>query len=308
MSRSIHANRSHGQWRRTGAFDWDSIARKRSVKAGSRRGRDIPDEPLPITEAADVEVRVVDDSPLWFFPVSPDDVLAVLALLPRGVATGLNEIRIESGRRAIRGIVGPCLHGRIDLLGRAVYVVTHGVLAPVVLGVYETARQTIRLFGYARLSRKPLTRRQQIDLELHALTTLVHEVAHHHDRTYRMGGGRALSNYQVHAEAYALRIETRWVLEAVIPYLQRKHGDEHGLRLRKLTLKPPARQSDRWPLSKASRKRHLRAAMASVSSSKTRHWLLSSSSAQALERWNRALRRDDLPFGKRRKEPARRRR
>jgi hypothetical protein len=303
MSRSIHANLSHGQWQRTGAIDWDAIARKRSVKAGAQRGRSLPDAPLPFTEVAHVPIRIVDESRLWFFPVSPDDVRAVLSLLPRGVATGLREIRIEPGRRSINGIVEPCRLDRFDPLGRAAYVVTHRVLAPTLLGVYLHTRHTIRLFGYVQLSRKPLTRRQQIDLELHALTTLVHEISHHHDHTYRMGGDRSWSNYEAHAEEYAQRLETRWVLEAVVPYLQRKHGDEHGARLRKLTLTTPGRKRDRWPVSKAERKRQLRAAMAFISSSKTRRWLVSSTSSLARERWHKALIRDDLPFGKRRSQP-----
>jgi hypothetical protein len=306
MSRSIHANRSHGQWQRTGTYDWDAIARKRGVKAGARRGRRMPDAPLPFTEAADVPIRFVDESRLWFFPVSADDVRAVLSLLPRGVATGLREIFIEPGRRAINGTVEPHRVDRIDPLGRAACVVTHDVLAPAILGVYQNAWQRIRLFGYVQLSRKPLTRRQQVDLELHALTTLVHEISHHHDRMYRMGDERSWNNYKAHAEEYAQRLETRWVLEAVVPYLQRKHGDEHGARLRKLTLTPPGRKRYLWPMSKAARKRQLHSAMASISSSKTRRWLFSSTSSLALERWHTALTRDDLPFGKRRSQPTRR--
>jgi hypothetical protein len=306
MSRSIHANLSHGQWLRTGAVDWDAIARKYSVKDGARRARRMPDAPLPSTEAADVPIRIVDESRLWFFPVSPDDVRAVLSLLPRGVATGLREIRIEPGRRTINAVVEPSRIGRFDPLGRAAYVVTHGVLAPVLLGVYQHAPQMIRLFGYVQLSRKPLTRRQQIDLELHALTTLVHEISHHHDRTYRMGDDRSWINYKAHAEEYARRLETRWVLEAVVPFLQRKHGDEHGARLRKLTLTPPGRKRDRWPLSNSARKRHLQSVMASIASTKTRRWLFSSTSSLALKRRNEALKREDLPFGKRRSQPPRR--
>jgi len=296
MSRSIHANRSETQWRRTGAIDWDAIDDKRGLKAAVQRDRRLPDGPLPHTEAADVRVTVVDPSPRWFHPVSPDDVRAVLARLPRGVTTGLREIRIEPGRRQVNAIARPVSAAGLDPLGRAAYVVAHGVLAPAVLGVYLTRHQAIRLFGYVRASRKPLTRRQQVDLELHALSTLVHEVAHHYDLVMRMGAGRSWQQRATHAEDYAERVEHQWVMEAVIPYLQDRHGEEHGARLRKLTLQPPGRARNRRPLSKSARRRELRAALASFKSKKTRRWIMSSDSALALSRWNHALARDDLPF------------
>ncbi len=275
MSRSIHANRSSTQYHQTGAWDWDAVGSKRSIKAGIRRQRDTPDAQPPVTLARDVPIRLVDEAPQLFFPAGVDDLRAVLEALPQGVTTGLEEIRLEIGRYIVNererayDMIEPSF-------GRKSVEDVPGVFVPISMGVYRPDEQTIRLFGYTKAPKLQLTRRQQIALELQMLATLVHEVIHHHDRMHRMGGGRSWLSYLDKTEDYTRRLTVRWVLDAVVPYLRRKYGEADTARLTRLVLRP--RHGKRWRggLSNGARQRRRRAALAALPARKQR-WVIKGS-------------------------------
>jgi tetratricopeptide (TPR) repeat protein len=62
-------------------------------------------------------------------------------------------------------------------------------------------------------------------LRLRALTTFVHEVAHHHDEMRRVRRGRWLADRKENVECYAEKMEYQWTREFVLPYLEQKYPE-----------------------------------------------------------------------------------
>jgi len=61
-------------------------------------------------------------------------------------------------------------------------------------------------------------------LELHFLSTFVHEIAHHDDRMRRTARGRWRFDSHEKDEAYAESTQRRWMEQVVVPYLRERHG------------------------------------------------------------------------------------
>lgn len=270
MSRSIHANRSLRQRRLTGETDWSAVHDKRDLKAGVDRERRSPAAPLPTTDVEHLVIRVIDEAQALFFPVTVDDIRAMLGELPRGVTTGLAEIRLESGHRWTARHSWRGSFDIVDRFGRACEEKIQGVLEPLILGTYFLSSQHISIYGFDRVSRKPLKPRQQIGLEMRMLSTVVHELVHHHDNTHRMGRGRARRSFDRQAESYARRMQSAWTIEFVIPFLQRKHGLAQTAWLRRLMLEPVDKRP-RHGITQAERERKRHATLAELPPT-TRRW------------------------------------
>jgi hypothetical protein len=61
-------------------------------------------------------------------------------------------------------------------------------------------------------------------LKLHALKTIVHEIAHHHDLAARTARGRWRSDRRTTAEIYAEKMAHEWTQNIVLPYLRRVYA------------------------------------------------------------------------------------
>ena len=271
MSRSIHANQSERQRRQEGGIDWDAVQTKRAVKRAVLRDRVLPEEPLPISSADDVPIHVVDESPCLFYPASMEDMRAVLRALPRGVTTGLTEIRLGTGLAVVneRALDFDMIEPHF---GRQSIEAVPGVFVPCIQGIYEVSPQAIHIHGYSKAPGLKLTHRQQTLLELEMLTCLVHEVIHHHDRMHRMGGGRTWASYDQRTEAFTQALTETWVREAVLPLLRRKYGEADGLRLARCIGKSPTTKRWRSGVSARERRRAFDARLQSLPKH-TRRWL-----------------------------------
>ena len=243
MSRSIHANRSRRQLREFGYRDWAEIARKRDVKESVIRDRGDDPPAGAFVPVAAIPIRSIDKSPYLFFPASIDDMQVVLDRLPPGSLDGVSEVRLEAGTNYINAesdrfdIVDPFLRRKsLEEYPR--------IFTPMVLGKYVIRTQAIYVYGYAKAPKTIPTPRQQVALELETLTTLVHEFAHHFDRTRRLAQGRPWASCCQKAEEFAEALTIEWTLNVVVPYLCEKYGSLATARLPRLVRRP--RRTKRW--------------------------------------------------------------
>jgi hypothetical protein len=94
-----------------------------------------------------------------FFPASIDDMRAVLRSLPKGVTTGLTEIRLAIGRASVNecGLAYDMVETRF---GRKSIEAVPGVFVPRIQGIYDVHPQTIHIYGYTKPPSLKITRRQ----------------------------------------------------------------------------------------------------------------------------------------------------
>jgi hypothetical protein len=112
--------------------------------------------------------------------------------------------------------------------GRKGWEIFPGVHAGTILGTFRPQTGLISVYAYVYDSaRLPLPQPAcEIYLRLHALKTLIHEVAHHHDEIRRVARGRWLADRKANVEWYAEKMEHWWTSEVVLPYLHGTYPDE----------------------------------------------------------------------------------
>ena len=223
MSRSVHANRSWRLFEQRGFRDWAAINTKKGVKRGVKETRSLlgkaslRQQPLVMPE---VILEFVDKH--IFFPVSRDDVNAILGALPGGAADGLRYVKLESGIAYINEHAESS-ESCDPFVGRKGEEVYAGVYVPSVRGSYGLDTNDIRLFGYVKAPETVLSAEQLQELQFTMLRTLVHEVAHHVDRTSRVARGRWRMDNVEKDEQYADELAMKWCIEVVVPYLLDKY-------------------------------------------------------------------------------------
>jgi hypothetical protein len=242
MSRSIHENRARRSSLRKGSLEWGEIRIKRRIKrliGAERKTAELPLEPVA---APAIVFESGEESPYLYFPASIDDMRAVLAGLPPGALDGIAKIRLLAGTRGIQesvnryDVVDPYLKRKSVEHPSRTYL-------PIILGTYGKDTHVISIYGYAKAPRTEISVRQKIELELHMLITLVHEVAHHFDRSRRMRRGRWRMDDRVKNERFAEALAVEWGLLAIVPHMRRKYG-ERAERVARLIRRPRARK--RW--------------------------------------------------------------
>jgi len=205
----------------------EALCRKSSVKEAVRRERRrtrrsegrVPAGPV------EVSVRVADQGPRVFHGASPEDVHAVIERLPAGALTGVSEIVL-----ALADPDGE--EANLDPVFRRPGVERcPGLWISPVLGVYNPRRASIRLNACVlddELCQPDFT---GPFLRLLALSTLVHEVAHHDERTLRIARGRWLGDEVEKGERHIQRLQGRWTREVVVPHLETAYpGQSAALR------------------------------------------------------------------------------
>jgi tetratricopeptide (TPR) repeat protein len=196
-----------------------SLWKKGRIKDAVRTGRTIA---LPETgEGAPVPVHVHDQGLFVHHAAGEEDVREIMLRLPRGVTTGLGRVELWLGRLAQRADEG----GDADpLTGRIGHEWMPGVWSGNILGTYTrgSARIWVNAYVYDRAA-QPLAPVWEILLKAAALSTLVHEVAHHHDATARRARGRWRMDGEHTVEMYAEALQHEWTRSIVIPYLRERY-------------------------------------------------------------------------------------
>ncbi len=201
------------------------LARKRLTKAQVLHERRRDDAALPPLDPTTIPIRIFDQSDHVHHAASPADLRAVMARLPPGILDGLSAIVLGLGmaEQARR----PGEDGDPDpFTGRRGHEVLAGVHAGRVLGLCRSHPATIHVFAYVHPPDLAERRVKQLVLKLHALTTFVHEVAHHHDFTARIARGRWLADDSDQREAYAEHMELTLLHDVVLPYLEVACADD----------------------------------------------------------------------------------
>ena len=229
MSRSIHATwREYARLRATDFAEPEtkraalrelrsSLWKKGRIKDAVRTGRTVA--PRETGEGAPVHVR--DRGPFVHHAACEEDVREIMPRLPRGVTAGLRRVELRLGTLAQE--VGEGAEAD-PLTGRIGHEWMPGVWSGNVLGSYSrgSARIWINAYVYDRAAQS-LAPVWEILLKASALSTLVHEVAHHHDATARRARGRWRMDGEHTVEMYAEALQHEWTRSIVIPYLRERY-------------------------------------------------------------------------------------
>ncbi len=232
MSRSHHTTRRHLKEAKRSDFSdakrksaeverlEGRLKAKRRTKALARyhrRTREI----APATPVETIAIAVTCDHPFAHFPASPEDLRAVLRLLPPGIADGLRAVELGLGEAAQKPPEGP-LETELErdpFLGRGGYESLPRVYRGRCLGRYATGPAKIEVYAYVYPPNLPGRRMWEFYLRLHMLMTFVHEVAHHFDAAARAARGRWGIEPGDKAEHFAEAAQHRWIADVLVPYL-----------------------------------------------------------------------------------------
>lgn len=198
---------------------------KRRIKAQvrSQRRREFAHLELPPVNPRGVPIRVVRGQHV-LHPASERDLREVIARLPAGALNGVPEVLLCLGEDHQEGAEGA---ERDPFRGRAGFELLPGVWCGEVLGIYEHRSSRIQVFAYvAARERLPQPAFSELYLKLRALSTFVHEVAHHQDRSLRVARGRWRMDDVTRVERYAESRQHTWLSEVVIPYLEEAYPEE----------------------------------------------------------------------------------
>jgi len=244
MSRSIHVTRRTLQELKR--FDFadaaerqarmrrarESLRRKRRIKWQVREERHedqagVPGNP---THPGDIPIFTRPSGPFMHYPAGETDLREVMALLPPGALDGVHQIVLEPGVEYLREQQeesdDPDGYESDPLTGRPGIEVLPGVYCGPVLGTYDLGTATIALYGYVYdRAAMPDLEVRELYLRLCMLSTLLHELAHHVDRTTRVARGRWLCIPGDTAEKFAHQNEYAWTRQYAAPYLQQRYPE-----------------------------------------------------------------------------------
>jgi hypothetical protein len=219
MARSIESRRSLVLKGR-GADVW----LKRAIKSAVREEREAPRRAEPPVDPDAIPIRVLDEGEFVHYPASPDDLRAVMRALPPGTLDGLASVDLSLGASdqprpgSIKGLEGDPFTGRP---GREH---PSGIFSGDHLAGYKRGRIGVYAFVYDRTH--PSRTVWEVALRADMLESLVHEVAHHDDRTRRFARGRWIMARKVVNERYARRLENEWADQYVLPYVREQYPEE----------------------------------------------------------------------------------
>lgn len=204
------------------------LRRKRFIKHQVLDERRRPAPPLAGTPICTIPIEIMDTGPFVHHAASPDDIRTVLSALPSTATEGIARLHLHLGKEYMDECGDEEESRRDPFTGRLSFELFPGVYGGDVLGTYSPQRGQISVYAYVYdAARLPLPRPLcEVYLRLHALKTLVHEVAHHHDDIRRVRRGRWLADRKANFEWYAEKMEHQWTQEVVLPYLQRAYPKE----------------------------------------------------------------------------------
>jgi hypothetical protein len=240
MSRSIHTTRKSVSELERRRFESEvdrstaikrakkELERKRLIKrqvVGERRSQQPHAAP---TSADSIPVLVEKTAPYVYHAASEEDVREILRRIPSAAVEGISEIRLSLGAEFMleRRYEYP---GDADpLVGRIGSRLFPGVYAGTILGSFCANPGRVFLYAYVLNPDALIAPRGIIELYLriHALKTLLHEVAHFHDHICRVHRGRWLADRKENLEWYAEKMEHQWTADILLPYLKGKFPSE----------------------------------------------------------------------------------
>ena len=247
MSRSIHmTRRAFGKLLRSQFSDpatkQELLAEARQALRRKRRIKESTDAtPLdPLSQpawnsAGSIPIEVDALADFIHFPLAEADLRSLLQALPQAATDGILRIQLLLGYEYIEKKSDTPDEerdkDRDPFTGRLSAELLPGVYVGEVLGTYAPWSGNIALYAYVYsadvVQQLPLPEPAlQGYLRLHAMKTLIHEVAHHHDHCVRVGRGRWLADRTDSAENYAERMEHEWSMGIGLDWLSVRFPDE----------------------------------------------------------------------------------
>ncbi|MCO5052294.1 MAG: hypothetical protein M9920_08325 [Verrucomicrobiae bacterium] len=237
MSRSIHTTRRTfsqiakkkfaAVTERSEALDkaQGELRRKRRIKRQVADERRRVRAPLAGSDSKTIPIQMHNVGQYVHHSASVEDLRSVLGLLPAAATEGISSIKLILGKEYIDEEYADEREDRDPFTGRLSCETLPGVYSGVCLGTYAQRSGQIKLHAHVYDADKlPLARNiSEFYLKLRALSTFVHEVAHHHDETNRVRRGRWLADRKENVEWYAEKMEHEWTRQFVLPYLERTY-------------------------------------------------------------------------------------
>jgi hypothetical protein len=204
------------------------LARKRRIKRQVSEERAQTGPPLEGVALETIPVEVLDEGKFVHHGASARDIRAVLAALPGAATLGIAKIQLSLGKAYMEEQAHDEAPLRDPIVRRPSHTIFPGVYCGGVLGTYGTATGLVSVYAFVHDPAKLALPRPvcELYLRLHALKTLVHEVAHHHDRVARTARGRWRFDRKATVEWYAEQREHEWTRSVVLPYLERAYPKE----------------------------------------------------------------------------------
>jgi tetratricopeptide (TPR) repeat protein len=209
----------------------DTLRRKRTIKGQMREERaadatGAPDEPGEPATADTIHIFTRPSGPFVHYPACETGLRAVMRLLPPGILDGVRRITLEPSIEYLREQAESEECEPDPLTGRHGIEILPSVYCGPVLGTYDCDTATIALHGYVYdRTAMPDCALRELYLHLHMLSTLLHELGHHVDRTSRVARGRWLCIPGDKAEEFAEQQEEVWTREYAVSYLQHRYPD-----------------------------------------------------------------------------------
>lgn len=175
-----------------------------------------------------IPIEVFDQGPYIHYPANPEDIRAVMHLLPPGSLDGVALIELRLGDYDQPKPTGDDSDELAPdpLVGRHGYEALPGVYAGDVLAKYLGGDARIRLCAFVYDRTRPDCRLWEVALRAELLSTFVHEVAHHDDRTRRFARGRWIMQRKALNERYARGLERDWAERYILPYVRETYEDD----------------------------------------------------------------------------------
>lgn len=205
-----------------------ALGRKRRIKRTVQAERQRPSPPMKGTPVLAVPIDVRDENKFVHHGASAEDIRGILKALPEGATLGISRIQLSLGKAYMDERSDEMEGNRDPHTRRLGCELLPGVFSGYILGCFTFKSGLVSIFAHVydrqRISLPlPLC---EFYLRLHALKTLVHEIAHHHDQIARVARGRWRSDRKENAEWYAEKMEHQWTQEIVLSYLQQTYPRE----------------------------------------------------------------------------------
>ena len=211
MARSIHD--TWGELQRAKDSDWSdpeardatveelraNLRRQHAVRTSERRLRREGRVRPPPLEVDRLPIVVEDEAPFVFHALGAQDIREIIRRLPPGSVDGLQTIRLMVARDP-----GEPSWPRDPFTGRHRLELLPGVYVAKAQGWYQRSSRTVCI--HAVLCEVSAVAPFVVWLRLRALQTLLHELAHHFDATFRVGRSRWDLRDRAKGEAWAERL------------------------------------------------------------------------------------------------------
>jgi hypothetical protein len=195
----------------------ENLRRQRAIRESEKRLRKQGGTPPQPVFSETIPIFLDAPAPHLVHPASEEDIRTLLSMLPPGSLDGLQGIHLALDHEEARGARAV----RDPFTGRLRREAIPGVFTSPRAGLYERDTASLRVFSL--LCEPAALGPFAIYFRMDALRTLLHELAHHTDLTFRVGRSRWDTGDQSKRELLAEQAEREGSAQLVLPYLRGRY-------------------------------------------------------------------------------------